>query len=67
MANPQALAQAILLLKNDRSLRERIAEQGHLLFQSRFSSQVIGATVKGYLDEVINARVKRKTSNVKGP
>ena len=61
MANPQALAQAILLLKGDRSLRERIAAQGRLLFQNNFSSRVIGATVKGYLDEVINARVKRET------
>jgi len=59
MANPQALAQAILLLKNDRSLRERIAAQGHLLFQQKFSSQVIGATVKNYLAEVIGENVKR--------
>ena len=61
MADPQALAQAILLLKGDRSLRERIAKQGHLLFQGKFSSRVIGVTVKGYLDEVIKARVKRET------
>jgi len=59
MANPQALAQAILLLKNDHSLRERIAAQGHLLFQQKFSSQVIGATVKNYLAEVIGENVKR--------
>lgn len=61
MADPQALAQAILLLKRDRPLREKIAEQGYLSFQSKFSSQVIGATVMNYLNEVINAKVKRKT------
>jgi glycosyltransferase involved in cell wall biosynthesis len=61
MANPQALAQAILLLKRDRPLREKIAKQGYLSFQNKFSSRVIGATVKSYLDEVSNANVKRKT------
>jgi len=66
MANPRALAQAILMLKRDRPLREKIAKQGYLSFQNKFSSRVIGATVKSYLDdEVSNANVKRKTSNVK--
>jgi glycosyltransferase involved in cell wall biosynthesis len=60
MADPQALAQAILVLKRDRPLRERIAQQGHQSFQSKFSSRVIGATVKKYLSEVINANVKRE-------
>ena len=59
MANPQALAQAVLLLKNNRPLREKIARQGYLSFQNKFSSQVIGATVRSYLTEVINANVKR--------
>ena len=58
MANPQALAQAILLLKRDRPLREKIAKQGYLSFQNKFSSQVIGATVKNHLTEVINAKLK---------
>jgi glycosyltransferase involved in cell wall biosynthesis len=61
MANPQALAQAILLLKRNRSLREKIAEEGYLSFQNKFSSRVIGATVKSYLTEVISAKVKRQT------
>ncbi len=61
MANPQALAQAILLLKRNRPLREKLAREGYLSFQNKFSSQVIGATVKSYLDEVSNANVKRKT------
>jgi len=61
MANPRALAQAILLLKRDRPLREKIAREGYLSFQNKFSSQVIGATVKSYLTEVVDASVKRKT------
>lgn len=58
MANPCALAQAILLLKRNRPLREKIAKGGHLSFQNKFSSQVIGATVKNYLTEVISANSK---------
>ena len=61
MANPRALARAILLLKNNRLLRERIARQGYLSFQNKFSAQVIGATVESYLTEVISANVKRET------
>jgi glycosyltransferase involved in cell wall biosynthesis len=61
MANPQALAQAILMLKRDRPLRERIAKQGYLSFQNKFSARVIGATVKSYLTEVVDANVKRET------
>ena len=55
MADPGALAQAILLLKRDRPLREKIAKQGHGSFQNKFSAQVIGATVKEHLVKVINA------------
>ena len=53
MANPRALAQAILLLKGNRALREKIAKEGHLSFQEKFSSRVIGAKVKDLLAEVI--------------
>jgi glycosyltransferase involved in cell wall biosynthesis len=58
MADPGALAQAILLLKRNRSLREKIAKGGYLSFQNKFSSQVIGTTVKDHLAEVINAKFK---------
>ena len=59
MANPQALAQAILLLKRNHPLREKLAQGGHLSFQTKFSSRVIGATVKNYLTEVISAKVNK--------
>jgi glycosyltransferase involved in cell wall biosynthesis len=58
MADPRALAQAILLLKRSRTLREKIAQEGYESFQNKFSSQVIGATVKDHLAEVINAKFK---------
>lgn len=55
MADPGALAQAILLLKRNRPLREKIAKEGCVSFQNKFSSRVIGATVKDHLAKVINA------------
>lgn len=39
MANPKALAGSILLLKNDKKLREDIAEAGFRLYQDRFSAK----------------------------
>ncbi|MFQ5987365.1 MAG: glycosyltransferase [Dehalococcoidia bacterium] len=53
MANPQALAQAILLLKRDRALRQRIAKGGQEAFRERFSPKAIGAAVKAYLTGII--------------
>jgi len=53
MADPQALAQAILLLKRNRALRERIAGGGREAFRERFSPKAVGATVKAYLTEII--------------
>jgi len=56
MADPGALAQAILLLKRNRPLREKIAKEGYASFQNKFSSRVIGATVKNYLTEWVLRR-----------
>jgi len=53
MGNAQALAQAILLLKRDRALREKIAQAGYASFLQRFSPKAIGATVKNYLTEML--------------
>ena len=53
MGDPQALAQAILRLKEDPSLRRRIAEGGYRAFQERFSPQAIGVVVKRVLEEVV--------------
>lgn len=39
--NPQALAESIVFLKENKELRERMAEQGFELFQKLFSSQQI--------------------------
>jgi len=55
----QALAHRILALKDDPSLRERIAVNGHRLFQERFSSQAIGAQMERILQESLALRSKR--------
>lgn len=41
MGNPKALAESILLLKEDKKLRKEIAEEGFKLYQELFSSQRI--------------------------
>jgi len=53
MANPEAIAGAILLLKEDEKLREKIAENGYRLFLKRFTPQAIGKEVKIIIEEVI--------------
>lgn len=49
MANPAALADAILTLKNDRKLREKIAENGYRLFKEKLSPKAIGKELKSVL------------------
>lgn len=46
MANPKAIAESILLLKNDRKLREEIAKAGHQLYKDRFSAEQIAQNFK---------------------
>ncbi|MFQ6058721.1 MAG: glycosyltransferase [Anaerolineae bacterium] len=52
MGDPQALARAILRLKEAPALRQGIAEGGYQAFQERFAPQAIGAVVKEILEEV---------------
>ncbi len=51
MGNPEALAEAILLLKEDRKLREDIAEAGFTLYQEFFSSTEIAKKFEKALDK----------------
>jgi glycosyltransferase involved in cell wall biosynthesis len=46
MADPEALARAIQILKEDRHLRERIALGGHAVFQRRCSREALGRELK---------------------
>jgi len=42
MANPEALAEAILTLKDDEKLRDKIAENGYRLFKEKLTPKAIG-------------------------
>jgi len=54
MGNSQALAKAILLLKRDAQLRQRLAERGYKCFRERFSPKAIGAEVKESLIKLLS-------------
>lgn len=51
--NPQALAEAIVELKENVTLRTKIATQGHEAFVRYFSPSAIGALARHYLEEMI--------------
>lgn len=52
-ADPQALADAILRLKNDEGLRQRIATNGHAVFQQQCATRTFGLRFTEILNEVI--------------
>jgi len=56
MANAEAIAEAIVLLKNDRNLRENIAKEGHKLYHNRLSSTCIARDLEAVLNKVLNFR-----------
>ena len=53
MANPEAIANAILELKDDEKLRNDIAKNGLALFKENFTPKIIGKGVKKVLEEVL--------------
>ncbi len=53
MGDPGQLAEAILSLKKDPLLRRKIAENGHSLFKSHFTTEKIGRMVKGLISQSV--------------
>jgi glycosyltransferase involved in cell wall biosynthesis len=53
MGDPEALARAIVELRDDAALRERLASAGYILFQERYSSIAIGRRLTRIVDEVL--------------
>jgi len=54
--DPQAIADAILKLIYDESLREKLAANGYVLYTSRFTNQILGAQLKEYFNELMAGR-----------
>jgi len=52
-ANPESLAEAILILKNDNKLREKIRENAYLLFNRYCTIDVIGKTLCGIFNKIL--------------
>jgi len=52
--NPQALAEAIVALRDNPSLREKLAAQGHRLFCENFTVAHIGVQARRHLDEILS-------------
>lgn len=53
-ANADALADAILLLKNNKDLRTRIAEEGYRTFKERCTTQIISKDLKSIIEDIIS-------------
>jgi glycosyltransferase involved in cell wall biosynthesis len=49
MANSKAIAESIMLLKDDERLRKKIATNGYNLFKTKFTPRVIGKELKEHL------------------
>jgi len=56
MANPRALAKAILELRNNENLRRKIGQNGYKLFKERLSPKIIGKHLKSDLIELIESK-----------
>ncbi len=53
LGDPKALADSILMLKEDVALRQKIAENGYALFKQQCSPEAIGKVLKGYILELL--------------
>ncbi len=54
MGDEHSLAKSILLLKEDKALRRKIAKNGYGLFKERFTPKAIGKNLKNILIKVLN-------------
>lgn len=52
--NPPAIAEAVLRLRNDERLRERISKKGHRKFQENCTLDVFSGQLKKVIEEMLN-------------
>ena len=57
MADAEALAESILLLKKDNLLRDKIAREGHKLYHDLFSSKRIAKDLEIFLNGCVKERI----------
>jgi glycosyltransferase involved in cell wall biosynthesis len=55
-ADPDALAEAVLALRDDTALRERLAREGHRAYCRQYTPERLGARMLGHLEEVTIVR-----------
>lgn len=58
VASPEALAEAIVRLKEEPELRQSLAVKGHELFRERFTPLHLGGELKQMLQDLLEARKK---------
>lgn len=51
--DPESLSGAILMLKEDKKLRNKIAQRGYKLFKEKYSTKVVGESLKKILEELM--------------
>jgi len=56
MGDEKALAQAIVMLKNDNMLREKVAQNAHSLYQKIFSSDRLAEDLKNAVDTILERK-----------
>ncbi|MAG08767.1 glycosyl transferase family 1 [Candidatus Woesearchaeota archaeon] len=56
VADEKSLAEAILTLKNNVKLRERIAKKGYYLFKNKCSVKLIGEQIIGFMESCLKLR-----------
>lgn len=57
-ASPQAIAEAVLRLARDQSLKDMLSANGRQLVVERFTNQALGAQLKSYLCELVEGRAQ---------
>jgi glycosyltransferase involved in cell wall biosynthesis len=53
--DPQAIADSVLALRQDPTLRQRLSENGYRLYRERFAPEVVAQQVRVYCEELIRA------------
>ncbi len=59
-ANPEALAQKILMLKNDVMLQKKLTENGFATYRSKFTTKILGKEVLDVVRDILSTTLEQK-------